>query len=420
LASSSTQTPEAVESAADSTSSAQTIARFDRYVIGNYRRFPVSLVRGEGSWVWDAEGRKYLDLFPGWGCNLLGHCPPRVVQAVQDQVASLIHVPNTWYMDAQGRFAEALSTRSFGGQAFFCNSGAEANEAALKLARAHGHHRGKFKIVTMYDGFHGRTYGAVSATAQPKYHAGFEPIVPGFIYVPFNDVKALEQAVDAQTAAVLFEPIQGEGGVHIAADGYLEAARAVCDHHGALLVLDEVQTGMGRTGKWFGYQHSSITPDIITLAKALAGGIAAGAMLARPEVAASLKPGMHASTFGGNPIACRAGLATIDTIEAENLLPRAGEIGCKFFGHFQALASRFPGLIKEIRIRGVMIGLEFTRDVNALVAACMTRGLLINVTHNTVVRLLPSLGLTDAEIDQGAQILEQAVADLSASVSPSA
>jgi predicted acetylornithine/succinylornithine family transaminase len=413
-----TSTAEHRTAASDTgSSSAETIARFDRYVIGNYRRFPVSLVRGEGSWIWDAEGRKYLDLFPGWGCNLLGHCPPRVVRAVQEQVASLIHVPNTWYMDAQGRFAEALSKRSFGGQAFFCNSGAEANEAALKLARAHGHARGKFKIVTMYDGFHGRTYGAVSATAQPKYHAGFEPIVPGFTYVPFNDVTALEQAVDGQTAAVMFEPIQGEGGVHIPSDGYLEAARAVCDRHGALLILDEVQTGMGRTGKWFGYQHSSIVPDIITCAKALAGGIAAGAMLARPEVAASLKPGMHASTFGGNPIACRAGLATVETIEEESLLPRAGEIGRTFQGHFEGLASRHPGLVKSIRIRGVMIGMEFTRDVNVLVGACMNRGLLINVTHNTVVRLLPSLGLTNEEIALGCGILEEAVAEAASSAS---
>lgn len=393
-------------------SSAQIISLFDRYVIGNYRRFPVCLVRGEGSWVWDAEGKRYLDFFPGWGCNLIGHSPPRVVAAVRDQVGKLIHVPNTWYMEAQGRFAEALSTRSFGGQAFFCNSGAEANEAALKLARAHGHARGKFKIVSTYNGFHGRTYAALTATAQPKYHAGFEPMVPGFTYIAYNDLPAAASAIDGHTAAIIVEPIQGEGGVNVAAPGYIEGLREICDKQGALLILDEVQTGMGRTGKWFAYQHTRAVPDILTCAKALAGGIAAGVMLARPEVAATLKPGMHASTFGGNPIACRAGLATVETIEAEDLLARAGEIGCRFHGHFDAFRARFPKLVRDIRIQGVMIGLELTVDATPLVAACMDRGLLVNVTHTHVVRLLPALTLTNEELDRGCEILGEALAGL--------
>ena len=264
-----------------SPSSRETIAQFERYVIPNYRRFPVCLVRGEGSWVWDAEGNRYLDFFPGWGCNLLGHCPPRIVEAVREQVGKLIHVPNTWYMEPQGILAEELSKRSFDGQCFFCNSGAEANEAAIKLARIYGHERGRYKIVTMEGGFHGRTYAALTATAQPKYHAGCEPMVPGFTYVPYNDVGAVAEVLDDQTAAVLVEPIQGEGGINLPSPGYLSSLRQLCDRRGVLLILDEVQTGMGRTGRWFAYQHQGAIPDILTCAKALAGGIAAGVMIAR-------------------------------------------------------------------------------------------------------------------------------------------
>lgn len=390
-------------------SSAETIAQFERYVIPNYRRYPVSLVRGEGSWIWDAEGRRYLDFFPGWGCNLLGHCPPRLVEAVREQVGQLIHVPNTWYMEAQGMFAQALSERSFGGQCFFCNSGAEANEAAIKLARAFGHPRGKFKIVTMEHGFHGRTFGALSATAQPKYHAGFEPIVPGFTYVRHNDLEAAAQAVDDQTCAVLIEPIQGEGGINLPAPGYLEGLRALCDERGALLMLDEVQTGLGRTGEWFAYQHFGITPDVLTCAKALAGGVAAGVMIARTDVAAALKPGMHASTFGGNPIACRAGIAAIETIEEEGLLERAGQIGRRFAAHLDALRNAQPELIADVRIKGAMIGIELAVDAAPVVAACLEHGLLINATHGTVVRLLPALTLTDEQIDEGWGILSEAL-----------
>ncbi|MEA2631221.1 MAG: acetylornithine/N-succinyldiaminopimelate aminotransferase, partial [Chloroflexota bacterium] len=224
-------------------SSAETIAQFGRYVVPNYRRYPVCLVRGENSWIWDAEGNRYLDFFPGWGCNLIGHCPPRVVEAVREQVGQLIHVPNTWYTEAQGAFAQALSERAMpGSQAFFCNSGAEANEAAIKLARACGHPSGRFKVVTMEDGFHGRTYAALSATAQPKYHAGFEPMVPGFTYVPFNDLDAVARVLDDRTAAVLVEPIQGEGGINIPGPDYLPGLRSLCNERGVLLIFDEVQT----------------------------------------------------------------------------------------------------------------------------------------------------------------------------------
>jgi predicted acetylornithine/succinylornithine family transaminase len=386
-------------------SSQATISQFEQFVIPNYRRFPVCLVRGEGSWIWDAEGNRYLDLFPGWGCNLLGHCPPRVVEAVRHQAGRLIHVPNTWYMQAQGALAQALSERSFGGQCFFCNSGAEANEAAIKLARAHGREQGRFKIVTMQGGFHGRTYAALTATAQPQYHAGFEPMLPGFSYVPYNDLEAAAAALDDQTAAVLVEPVQGEGGINVPAPGYLPGLRRLCDQRGVLLVLDEVQTGMGRTGKWFAYQHEGAEPDILTCAKALAGGIAAGVMIARRAVAAALKPGMHASTFGGNPIACTAALAAIETIECDGLLERGVEIGRRFQNHFDRLRSERPGLVREIRILGAMIGLDLTIDATGVVAECMKQRLLINATHGHVVRLLPALTITDDQSDQGCAIL---------------
>lgn len=389
-----------------------TIQLFKDYVIGNYTRYPVCLTRGEGSWVWDAEGKKYLDLFPGWGCGLIGHCPPRLVKAVQEQVASLVHVPNTWYMEAQGLLGEALSKRTtFKGKCFFCNSGTEANEAAIKLARLNGRNSGangahRYKIVTMHNSFHGRTMGSLSATAQPKYHLGVEPLLPGFLYAPYGDLGAVEKLVDGETIAVMLEPIQGEGGINLPPKGYIEGIRALCDKHNLLMICDEVQTGMGRTGKWYSHQHWKVEPDIVTLAKAVAGGVALGGMIAKPEVADKLKPGTHAATFGGNPIACRAALATIETIEADGLLERALAIGEKFRSRFAALQQKCS-LIQEIRILGAMIGIELTIDGTPFVQEAIQRGLLINCTHQTVIRLLPALTITDAEIDQGCDILDE-------------
>src|SRR5947209_5188792 len=297
--------------------SAEVTEQFRRYVIPNYTRYPVCLVRGEGSYVWDAEGNRYLDFFPGWGCDLLGHCPPRVVAAVREQVGRLIHVPNTWYTEPQGRLAEALGERTgWGGQCFFCNSGTEANEAAIKLARLYGG-PGRYKILTTFNSFHGRTMGSLSATGQPKYHQGLEPLLPGFGYVPFGDLDAAARLVDKETCAILVEPIQGEGGINLPPAGYLEGLRELADKHHLLLIFDEVQAGMGRTGRWFAHQHWPVQPDAMTLAKALAGGLACGALVARPAAAEKLRPGTHAATFGGNPVACRAALATIETIEAD-------------------------------------------------------------------------------------------------------
>ena len=387
-----------------SMTSAETVALFQRYVIPNYTRYPVCLVRGEGSYVWDAEGNRYLDLFPGWGCNLLGHCPEPIVRAVQEQVATLIHVPNTWYTEAQGAWAKELSDRSFGGQAFFCNSGAEANEAAIKLLRLHGN--GRYKIITFTNGFHGRTMGSVTATAQPKYHEGLGPMLPGFAYAPFGDLDAVARLIDDETAGILVEPVQGEGGINLPPDGFLAGLRTLCDKHGLLLAFDEVQSGFGRTGKWFAYQNFGVTPDVMTLAKALCGGVAGGALLAKPEVAKSLRPGMHAATYGGNPLAARAGLAAIEMIEQERLLPQAVQIGEVFRRRMTALKQECP-IIEDVRVSGVMIGIELSIEGAPLVKAAMDRKLLINCTHGTVLRLLPAMNLPTAAAEQACDILAE-------------
>jgi predicted acetylornithine/succinylornithine family transaminase len=390
-------------------SSSATVELFKKYVIGNYNRYPVNLVRGEGSLVWDAEGNRYLDLFPGWGCNLLGHCPAPVVRAVQEQVATLIHVPNTWHMDVQGRWAQMLSERSFGGQAFFCNSGAEANEAAIKLARLHG--QGKYKIITFTGGFHGRTLGSLTATAQPKYHEGLGPLVAGFQYAPYGDLEAARKLVDNETCAVLVEPIQGEGGVQVPPSGFLQGLRKLCDERGLLLMFDEVQTGCGRTGDWFAYQRFGVTPDVMTLAKALCGGIAGGALLAKSEIAPSLRPGMHAATFGGNPIAARAGIATLEMIEQEGLLENAKQLGELFKSRFEALAKDCD-IVREVRVAGVMVGVELAVDGTPVVKECLNRRLLVNCTHGTVIRLLPAMNLTEEQAEEGCEILADVIRKL--------
>ena len=387
--------------------SQETIALFEKYVIPNYGRFPVSLTRGEGSFVWDADDNRYLDLFPGWGCNLLGHCPPTVVEAVREQVGRLIHVPNTWYTDAQGQWARLLSERSFGGQAFFCNSGTEAVEAAIKLARLHTPKQ-RYKIITFEGGFHGRTLGSTSATAQPKYHEGLGPLVAGFVYAPYGNLDAVAALIDDETAAILIEPIQGEGGIRIPPDGFLQGLRKLADEHGLLLMFDEVQSGCGRTGDWFAYQRFGVVPDVMTLAKALCGGIAGAAMLTTKEIAPSLRPGMHAATFGGNPIAASAGIAMLETIEQENLLDAAKKLGGLFRERFLALQQECE-LVREVRVCGLMIGIELVVEGAPLVQACMERRLLVNCTQGTVIRLLPALTLTEEQAHEGCDILADVI-----------
>ncbi|HOV77440.1 MAG TPA: aspartate aminotransferase family protein [Sedimentisphaerales bacterium] len=388
----------------------ETIDLFKKYVIANYGRLPRVMVKGEGCYMWDADGNKVLDMFPGWAVSGIGHCHPKVVEAIRKQAGELIHVDNTFYSEPQGRLAQMLSERGFGGKCFFCNSGAEANEGALKLARLYTSKQKKYKFITCEGSFHGRTFAAVTATAQPKYHEGFLPLLPGFVYIPFNDVAALEAAFTDEVAAVLVEPIQGEGGINVATGEFLGAIRRLCDEKGAVMILDEVQTGMGRTGKWFGYQHYDVEPDIMTMAKALGGGVAIGGMMARAEIAECLVPGKHASTFGGNCLACAAGIATIEAIEEEHLLPRAVEMGQYAQDRLRALKDKYP-VIDHVRGIGLMIGIQLTRPGAQIVAKCLEKGLRINCTHDTVIRFMPAMIVTKEQIDEAVCIFESVLAE---------
>lgn len=387
----------------------ETIALFDKYVISNYGRLPRVIVKGKGCYLYDADGNEILDMFPGWAVSGIGHCHPKVVEAITKQAAELIHIDNTFYSEPQGKLAQMLSERAFGGKCFFCNSGAEANEAAMKLARLYTQ-KGKYKYITAENGFHGRTFATVTATAQPKYHEGFLPLLPGFKYVPFNDIKAMEDAFDDEIAAVMIEPIQGEGGINIASEGYLETIRRLCDENGAVMILDEVQTGIGRTGKWFGYQHSEVVPDIITMAKALGGGTAIGAMMANEDISKSLVPGKHASTFGGNSLACAAAIATLEAIEEENLLENARKLGEYTQNKLSQLKDKFP-IIDHVRGVGMMIGVQLTRSGADIVARCLKKGVRINCTHDTVIRFMPPMIATQEHIDKAIDILESVLSE---------
>jgi len=390
--------------------------QYSQFVTGNYARLPLVIVKAEGSRFWDLDGKSYIDLFPSWGCSMIGHCHPHVVEALREQAGRLIHVDNTFYTLEQGRLAQMLSERSFGGKCFFANSGAEANECAIKLARRYAG-KGRYKIITMENSFHGRTYGAMSATGQSKFHAGHEPLVPGFVYVPYNDIDAVKAAVDDETAAILLEPIQGEGGVNIPADSYLPALRDLCDDRNLLLILDEVQTGCGRTGKWFAYQHFDIEPDIMTLAKGVAGGAPLGVAIAQPEVADKLTPGSHASTFGGNSLVASAAIAMIEVVEQENLLERADVVGRKIAEHIQSLQSRFS-FIESVRYRGVMVGIQLSVPGMPIVKHALEMGLRINCTHGTVLRMLPAMNISDADLDEGLNILGEAMAKAESELVP--
>jgi acetylornithine/succinyldiaminopimelate/putrescine aminotransferase len=332
------------------------------------------------------------------------------VQALQEQVQTLIHVPNSWHLEVQGQWAKLLSERSFGGQAFFCNSGAEANEAAIKLARLHTPEE-RYKIITFEGGFHGRTLATTTATAQPKYHAGLGPLIAGFQYAPFGDLEAVRSLIDEETCAIMVEPVQGEGGVRLPPDGFLQGLRELATENDLLLIFDEVQTGCGRTGEWFGYQHFGVTPDVMTLAKSLCGGIAGGAMLTTAEIAPSLRPGMHAATFGGNPIAARAGIACIEMIENENLLQNVAQLSQLFEQRLLALQENCQW-IREVRVIGMMIGIELDVDGGPVVEACMNNGLLVNCTQGNVVRLLPAMTLTEGQAEKGCQVLADAIQGL--------
>jgi len=382
-----------------------------QYLCSTYARFPVAFVRGQGCRLWDAEGKSYLDFFASLAVMNLGQCHPAVVKAVQEQVATLIHISNLHHTVPQARLAELLCTNSFADKVFFCNSGAEANEATIKLARKFGGDKrdGRYEIITTLGSFHGRTMAAISATGQEKVRQGFAPLLEGFRYVPFDDLAAMEAAISERTVGILVEPIQGEGGVNIPRPGYLKGLRTLCDRNGLLLILDEIQTGMGRTGKLFAYEHEGATPDIITLAKALGGGIPIGAMLARGEVAESFNLGSHGSTFGGNAIACAAGIAVVNTLLHGGVLENCRTMGEYFLSKLRALKEKFA-FIKEVRGRGLILGAELDREGAAIADTCLKEGLLINCTVGKVLRFIPPLIVTKAEIDEGFAILEKVLA----------
>ena len=368
---------------------AEVQALYNQYVFQNYGRAPLAIVRGEGSRVWDADGRRYLDLLPGLGVNGLGHCPPRVVAAVQRQAAQLLHIHNNYLWESQAQLAKALVEKLSGvdgARAFFCNSGTEASEAAIKLARLWGKRNGgKWKLVSTLNGFHGRSYGALSATGQVALQKGCGPLLPGFNYVPLNDIAALEKAVDEDVAGFMVEPVQGEGGIFPATAEYLHAARAICDKAGALLMYDEVQCGMGRTGDWCAYQTlKAPAPDILWLAKALGGGFPIGAICwPKSSVAKELVPGTHGSTFGGNPLACAAGLAVIESIEAEKLLEHVRAVSQHLTGLLENLRAKHADKIGEIRQVGLMVGIDLNFPAKPVYQRCQEEGLSHNVTHDT-------------------------------------
>ncbi len=390
--------------------SAEIIARDQAHEIGIYARQPVAFVRGRGAELWDADGTRYLDFFAGLAVNSLGHCHPAVVEAVQRQVATLQHVSNLYYSPPVGELAELLCKHSFAERAFFCNSGAEANEAAMKLARRWGSKEGggRFEIIATLGSFHGRTFGTLTATGQEKYHQGFLPLLPGVRLVPFDDVDAARAAVRPETVAIIVEPIQGEGGVRPPSAGYLHALRALCDEHDLLLIFDEIQCGLGRTGALFAYEHFDVRPDVVTLAKALGSGMPIGAMLTTEPLAAALTPGSHGTTFGGNPVACAAAVAAVTELAKPELLAHVRELGTQFRTKLEALRARCP-FVTEVRGVGLMLGAVLYRPGQPIVERCLRDGLLINCTAERVLRFVPPLVLTTAQVDEGFEILTRAL-----------
>ena len=386
----------------------KTIRLYYDYVVPSYTKVPLVLQRGKGTRVWDAHGDEYLDFFPGWAVSGIGHCHKRVTEAIKRQAEQLIHVSNNYYHEQQALLAEEIIRHSFPGKVFFCNSGAEANEAAFKLVRKLGN-PSRHDIITMDRSFHGRTMAAVSATGQKKFHEGFEPLMPGFVHVPFNDFKAIERAVTPKTVAIMLEPIQGEGGVRVADTQYLTSVKRLCQDKKIYLIFDEVQTGMGRTGRMFCFKNYGIEPDVMTLAKSLGGGFPIGAMVAKKEIADVLQPGTHATTFGGGPLACAAALAVFEAIEKEKLLNNTVIMGSHLFKRLNELKKKHS-IIREVRGMALMAGVELTVDGKNIYEECLKRKLLINCTQGNVLRLMPPLVVKEKEVDRAIEILDEALA----------
>lgn len=386
-------------------------AMYEKYVMGTYKRVPLCLEKAKGSRVWDIDGKEYLDFFPGWAVSGIGHCHPLVAAAVAKQAKKLMHVSNNYYSELQGLLAKKVIESSFQGKVFFANSGAEANEGAVKLARKYGHDKGRYEIITMTKSFHGRTLGMISATGQDKVKKGFEPLVEGFVHIPFNDIEALKEAVNEKTIAVMFEPIQCEGGINIASKEYMQAVRKLCDEKDIVMILDEVQTGMGRAGTMFCYQQYGIEPDIMTLAKSLGGGVPIGAVVARGKFADVLTPGTHASTFGGSPVVCAAGLAVFEAIKKEKLLNNTKKMSAYLVKKIEGLKKKYH-IIKEIRSVGLIIGVDLSVKGEDIYSKCLEEGLLINCTQDTVLRIMPPMTVSKAQIDKAISILDKVLSKI--------
>ncbi|ADH86875.1 acetylornithine transaminase [Desulfurivibrio alkaliphilus] len=386
--------------------------RGNRVLMNTYGRLPVTMVRGDGCTLHDADGREYLDFVAGIAVCNLGHCHPAVTAAVREQAEKLVHVSNLYHTVPQIELAERLCDQSFADRVFFCNSGAEANEAAIKLARKAGG-EGRYEIISLTGSFHGRTLATVAATGQSKFHEGFEPLPAGFIHAPFGDLVGLERLIGPQTCAVLCEPLQGEGGVRPLAPEYLQGIRELCNRHGLLLIFDEVQVGMGRTGSLLAHEQLGVTPDIITLAKGLANGLPMGAMLAGEEVAAAFTPGSHASTFGGNPLAAAAALAVLDTLLSPDFLAEVREKGAYLAAGLNELVRRYPDRLQEVRglglIQGLVLQQEFREQGPAMVQKLFERGLLLNFAGNTALRFIPPLVVSRPEIDRAVELVAEVV-----------
>ena len=379
---------------------------YDQFVFPTYSRLPVVFVKGKGSVLTDMDGRKYLDFFPGWGVSNVGHCHPKVMAAVRDQLARLIHLPNNFFGVNQAKLAREIVRSAFDGKVFFCNSGAEANEAAIKFARLFGAGE-RYEIITAHNAFHGRTLGALAATPQKKYQEGFAPLPQGFTAVPFNDIQALQGAVTPRTVAVMIELVQGEGGINVATPAYVRAIRALCDDKKLLFMADEVQTGMGRTGRMFAFQNYDVVPDVMTLAKGLGGGLPIGAMLACRSAAHLLKPGMHGTTFGGSPLVTKAALGVFEAIRRDKMLVNARRIGLHMTGRLRDMQARYP-FIRDVRGLGLMIGVELSIEGKGIFDACLAGGLIINCTQGCVLRIMPALNVTRKQADKALDILEKA------------
>ena len=381
-----------------------------RNLVDIYGCLPIALARGQGPWLEDADGNRYLDFFCGLAVPNLGHSHPRLVRAVREQAERLMHVSNIFHTEPTARLAAHLASRFGDGRVFFGNSGAEANEAAIKLARRWGHRDGggRYEIVATLGSFHGRTLATLSATGQEKYHQGFQPLVPGFRMAPFDDLAALERSVSDNTVAVMLEPIQGEGGVVVPKADYLQRVREFCDRNHLLMILDEIQVGVGRTGKFFGYEHTGVKPDIVTLAKALGGGLPLGAMIAKSDVAASLTPGSHGTTFGGNPVSCAAGLAMVEAIDEEGVLENAARVGGAMLERLCEIAKTCDR-VTEVRGLGMIIGVVLKHEARPVVDGCLKERLLVNGTAGNVLRLLPPLNLSRADAERGLAIVERAL-----------